>query len=102
MTLLISTPSYSWYALLLLALVSMSGRIEWLVLCITPTIGMLGANHVSHPTFLRTCCYGLGLLAALVGTGLRQRRKVSNALHGVVATGASPPVEAGSVTNHPQ
>lgn len=102
LTLLIGTPSYSWYALLLLALVSMSGRIEWLVLCISPTIGMLGADHVSHPTLLRTCCYGLGLLAALVGTGLRQRRKVSNALHGVVATGASPPVEAGSVTDHPQ
>jgi alpha-1,2-mannosyltransferase len=77
-TLLVSTPSYSWYTLLLLALVVMSGRWEWFVLCFSPTVGLLEANHVHDPTLVRTASYAVGLLAALLGYLIRTRGGARN------------------------
>lgn len=74
-TLLVATPSYSWYTLLLLALVVLSGRWEWFVLCLAPTVSMLETAHVRNSTALGTACYAAGLLVALTGGLLRNNYK---------------------------
>jgi alpha-1,2-mannosyltransferase len=84
----VTTPSYSWYALLLLALIAMSNRPEWLLLAVLPTIAMLWADHVGtgpglgSSTGFRTACYALGLACGLAGSWWRAHkphRRVVNA-----------------------
>jgi hypothetical protein len=71
--LLVATPSYSWYAVSLLVLVAMTGRIEWLPLVIAPTIANLGASHFGNGLNYRTSCYAVALLAVLTGSAVRWR-----------------------------
>jgi alpha-1,2-mannosyltransferase len=55
------TPSYGWYTGLLLALVVLSGALEWAALCFAATFAFL--VHTDHDVLI----YGLGaLLAALI------------------------------------
>ncbi|HEX4726975.1 MAG TPA: glycosyltransferase 87 family protein, partial [Jatrophihabitans sp.] len=69
--LLVATPTYSWYAVSLLALVAMTGRVEWLPLVIAPTIADLGASGHSDPAAYRTDWYLAALVAVLVGASVR-------------------------------
>jgi alpha-1,2-mannosyltransferase len=71
--LLVATPSYSWYAVLLLVLVAMTGHVEWLPLVIAPTIASLGAHLFGNGVDYRTSCYAVGLVAAVAGELLRAR-----------------------------
>ncbi len=72
--LLITTPGYAWYALLLLALVAMTGRVEWLVLVLAMTVAMLAGPEVGrHGTALRTAGFLVAGLGALLGSAVRRR-----------------------------
>ncbi len=75
--LLVTTPTYSWYVILLLALIAMTGRVEWFPLVIGPGIAALGVSHFSvHETVpYRTACYGAALVGVLVWTAVRQRAR---------------------------
>ncbi|MGI8666678.1 MAG: glycosyltransferase 87 family protein [Jatrophihabitans sp.] len=68
---LVATPSYSWYAVSLLVLVAMTGRLEWLPLVVAPTFANLGAHYFGNGVDYRTSCYGVALLAALGGWLIR-------------------------------
>jgi hypothetical protein len=74
--LLVTTPSYSWYALLLLALVAMTARWEWLALAVLPTLAMLWADSFDHSATFRTWCYLGGLAAAAIGAVVRHRARI--------------------------
>lgn len=71
---LLLTPGYSWYALLLVALVALDGRWEWL------TVAAAGAAaYVTTPAApdfpVPTTAYGLAAGAVLAGWAFRRRRK---------------------------
>jgi hypothetical protein len=72
-TLLVTTPSYAWYALLLLGLIAMTGRVEWLPLVGLTTVAMLAAPLWGNGIGMRTLCYGAGLAAVLFGAKYRRR-----------------------------
>ncbi|MFE3991971.1 glycosyltransferase 87 family protein [Streptomyces goshikiensis] len=71
------TPGYSWYALLLIALVALDGRWEWL------GIALAGAAvYVLGPTFgyqsaLSNIAYGAAVVLVLTVTLLRRRTRLS-------------------------
>jgi len=65
--LLVSTPSYSWYAVELLVLVAMTGRLEWLPLVVAPTVANLGASSFGDGVAYRTSCYAVALAWVLAG-----------------------------------
>lgn len=71
--LLVATPTYSWYAVSLLVLVAMTGRIEWLPLVIAPTIANLGSSGRADPVAYRTDWYLIALALLLVGSLVRWR-----------------------------
>ncbi|HEU5271991.1 MAG TPA: hypothetical protein VFU36_18865, partial [Jatrophihabitans sp.] len=71
--LLVATPSYSWYAVELLVLVALTGRLEWLPLVFAPTVANLGAPSFGNGVAFRTSCYAVALAAVLIGALLRHR-----------------------------
>jgi hypothetical protein len=70
--LLVATPSYSWYAVELLVLVAMTGRLEWLPLVFAPTVANLGAPSFGNGVAFRTSCYAAALAVVLVGSWRRR------------------------------
>lgn len=68
---LLLTPGYSWYALLLVALVSLDGRWEWL------TVALAGAAaYLAGPVIGVACVTGAyGAAALMVGAGWWARRR---------------------------
>lgn len=76
--LLVVTPDYAWYGALLLALVAMSGSIQWLPVAIAPTISYLHfrafgqAFPDSHATYLMAAL-------AVLALWLLGRRRISSA-----------------------
>ncbi|MGI8879895.1 MAG: glycosyltransferase 87 family protein [Jatrophihabitans sp.] len=72
MAFLLTTPNYSWYSVLLLVLVAMTGRIEWFPIVVAATLNTLGAPHFSDGLAYRTTCYALGLLGLLVVLAVRR------------------------------
>lgn len=75
---LLLTPGYSWYALLLVALVALDGRWEWL--CVA-TAG--AATYVTGRVFddrytLGTTAYAMAAAAVLAGWALRRSRPIRN------------------------
>jgi Glycosyltransferase family 87 len=65
-TFLVTTPNYGWYAVLLLALAAMSGRLEWLPLAFAASVNTLGARHFTDGMTYRTWCYAVGLAGVLI------------------------------------
>jgi hypothetical protein len=73
--LLVTTPAYPWYAILLVLLVSLGGRAELLVVA---AAGYLAAYpHELHlaPTTARRIAYGLALLAVVAVAAVRSRTR---------------------------
>lgn len=70
---LLMTPGYSWYALLLVALVALDGRWEWLTVAMAGAVVYLAGRTVPDPAILDTGSYGLAAMAALAGTIMRAR-----------------------------
>ncbi|MEV0344776.1 hypothetical protein AB0H88_03365 [Nonomuraea sp. NPDC050680] len=64
--LLLLTPAYSWYALLVVALAAMDGRWEWL--------GVALAGAVTYQFGPSTLAYALATVAVVAGWAVRQRR----------------------------
>ncbi|MEP6853756.1 MAG: glycosyltransferase 87 family protein [bacterium] len=79
--LLVTTPGYAWYALLLLALVSMTARLEWLPLVLAMTVAMLAGPEVGrHGGALRTACFTAAALAVPVVHVLLRRRRAGSVI----------------------
>ncbi|MFE6686260.1 glycosyltransferase 87 family protein [Streptomyces sp. NPDC057743] len=69
-TLLLLSPNYPWYSLLVVALVALDGRWEWLTLTLAGTALYLAGRLL--PGFpLQACAYGAAGLAVIVGASLR-------------------------------
>lgn len=67
------TPGYSWYALLLVALVALDGRWEWLGIAVAgPAVYVTGQVFGSREAVSATA-YGLAVLLVLVVTAVRRR-----------------------------
>ncbi|MFD7909598.1 glycosyltransferase 87 family protein [Streptomyces sp. NPDC059752] len=68
------TPGYSWYALLLIALVALDGRWEWLGLALAGAAVYLLAPVFGHRPALGASAYGAAVLVILLAAVLRRRR----------------------------
>jgi hypothetical protein len=78
--LLATTPVYPWYAITLVALVALDGRVEWLAVAGALTTARIwpeltGGQHPSLPAG-----YGLGLAVVLTATAIRHRRRAPEPL----------------------
>jgi hypothetical protein len=69
---LVSTPSYGWYALLLLALIAMSGAVEWLPVALVPGFFYLIDSDFQLGAAFGSALYGGAGLAALLWFALRR------------------------------
>ncbi len=65
---LLMTPGYAWYALLLVALVALDGRWEWLGVAVAGAAAYLLTAH-----FADTCAYAYGAAAVLAAAGAAGR-----------------------------
>ena len=72
--LLITSPAYSWYALLVAALVALDGRWEWLSVPAAGAVLYLGG--APRGVDLQSLSYGIAMLAVLAGAALRVRPRV--------------------------
>lgn len=72
--LLVSTPGYAWYTMLLAALAALSGRAEWLAVCVAGYISQYAANLHLPATAARQLGYGLAALTVLAVFAIRGRR----------------------------
>ncbi|MEU9856189.1 glycosyltransferase family 87 protein [Streptomyces sp. NPDC047974] len=68
---LLLTPGYSWYALLLVALVALDGRWEWLGVALAGATAYLAAPLVGHGA--ATAAYGIAAAAVCAGWWTRRR-----------------------------
>lgn len=68
----VSTPSYGWYALLVLALAVLSGAVEWLPMALVPGFYYLIDSDFHLGAGFGTALYGGALAATLALLGLRR------------------------------
>jgi MFS family permease len=73
--LLVATPSYSWYAMLLVLLVALGGRPEWLVVALAAQLAQDANNLHLTPTMAQRLGYGTALAVVLLGALIRQRAR---------------------------
>jgi hypothetical protein len=69
--LLLTSPAYSWYALLVVALVALDGRWEWLTVPAAGATLYIGGSLWHVP--LQSLTYGAAALAVLTGAAVRAR-----------------------------
>ncbi|MFF4528861.1 glycosyltransferase 87 family protein [Streptomyces sp. NPDC001407] len=69
---LLLTPGYSWYALLLIGLVALDGRWEWLGVAVAGAAKYIGGRAVGDPDLLGTVAYAVAALAVTGGWALRR------------------------------
>ncbi len=74
-TLFVTTPPFPWYAILLVALVGLDGRVEWLALALAVYVSTLGQGFGIDRDDAVRLGYGLALLAVLAGAALRRDRR---------------------------
>ncbi|GIH05225.1 hypothetical protein Rhe02_32920 [Rhizocola hellebori] len=60
--LLVSTPAYSWYAILLVVMVALSGRVEWLAVALAGYVAQYSSNLHLHGTHAQQVGYGVAAL----------------------------------------
>lgn len=83
-TLLVATPAYGWYAGLLLALVAMSGALEWLPVALAPTLIYLvhqqlgGTADIARPGYLAAALLTAVLYLLLRTDSLRRCRQFAS------------------------
>jgi Glycosyltransferase family 87 len=75
--LLVATPSYSWYAMLLVLLVALGGRPEWLAVAVAGQLAQHATNLDLDPTLAQRIGYGVALAVVIVGTLYRARARPS-------------------------
>ncbi|WP_446697147.1 glycosyltransferase 87 family protein [Streptomyces coeruleoprunus] len=71
---LLLTPGYSWYALLLVALVALDGRWEWLLVAVAGAARYVTARAFDDRELVGTTVYAIAAAAVLAGWALRRRR----------------------------
>ncbi|TQK50837.1 uncharacterized protein DUF2029 [Streptomyces sp. SLBN-118] len=71
---LLLTPGYSWYALLLVALVALDGRWEWLAVAVAGAAKYVTVRMDADPDSLGTWVYAAAAAVVLGGCVLRRRR----------------------------
>ncbi|WP_229922612.1 glycosyltransferase 87 family protein [Streptomyces morookaense] len=79
---LLLTPGYSWYALLLVVLVALDGRWEWLGVAVAGAAKYVGGRAVGDPNLLGTVAYGV---AAGVVVAMWLVRRFPRRVRGVTA-----------------
>jgi Glycosyltransferase family 87 len=72
-TFLVSTPAYGWYAALLVALVVMSGRLEWIAVAVAPSVVYLVRGDLWHGKWPSALVYLVAALLTLSGWRWRIR-----------------------------
>jgi Glycosyltransferase family 87 len=72
--LLVSTPDYPWYALLLVGLVGLGARIEWLAIAAAGYVVQWAPELHLDRTLAQRLSYGLAGLVVLAGWAWRRRR----------------------------
>ncbi|MGI5404052.1 glycosyltransferase 87 family protein [Streptomyces sp. CA-135486] len=72
---LLLTPGYSWYALLLVALVALDGRWEWLAVAVAGAAKYVGVYMGVKPDGLGTTVYAVAAGAVLAGRVLRRQAR---------------------------
>ncbi|MEU5429890.1 glycosyltransferase 87 family protein [Streptomyces olivoreticuli] len=70
---LLLTPGYSWYALLLVGLVALDGRWEWLGVAMAGAAKYIGGRAAPDPNLLGTTAYAVAALMVAGGWALRRR-----------------------------
>ncbi|MET9148039.1 hypothetical protein [Streptomyces sp. SAT1] len=70
--LLLFSPAYPWYSLLVVAFVALDGRAEWLTVTVAGTVLYL-AGGLSQHFPLQACAYGAAATAVGIGACLRAR-----------------------------
>jgi len=95
--LLVATPSYPWYALLLIPLAALGGRWEWLTVAAAPAAtylaGPLVASDADSALLIAQLSYGVAALVVLTAAAVRlwlSARSAARCAPGVVATGEVP------------
>lgn len=71
----VTTPSYGWYAGLLLALIALSGRLAGLPIALAPGLWYLLRNDVDAPTWIGRGVFAAALALTLVGSVGRAGRE---------------------------
>ncbi len=72
-TLLLTSPAYSWYALLVVALVALDGRWEWLAVPAAGAVLYIGGEPWGNHAYLQSLSYGAAALTVLAGAAARTR-----------------------------
>lgn len=72
---LLLTPGYSWYALLLVALVALDGRWEWLTVAAAGAAKYVTAQSGGDGDVIGTTAYAVAACAVLAGCAVRHRRR---------------------------
>lgn len=78
--LLVSTPGYSWYAMLLVVLVALSGRAEWLAVAVAGYVAQYSANLHLSGTLAQQIGYSAAAMVVLTVFALRKIRRPMTAL----------------------
>ncbi|MFE9727926.1 glycosyltransferase 87 family protein [Streptomyces sp. NPDC005794] len=71
---LLLTPGYSWYALLLVALIALDGRWEWLTVAAAGAAKYVTGRAFAEPDDVGTTAYAVAAAAVLIGWGVRRSR----------------------------
>jgi Glycosyltransferase family 87 len=90
--LMVTTPVYSWYALMLLALVALSGRVEWLPMVLGAGLSMVGALLVTDGVQMHRVVYSIAAVTTgilLLGTAWWARRAAGPASSAAPSSAAS-------------
>ncbi|WP_432816285.1 glycosyltransferase family 87 protein [Streptomyces vilmorinianum] len=94
---LLLTPGYSWYALLLVALVALDGRWEWLLVAVAGAAKYVTSRAFDDPNMVGTVVYAVAAAAVVAGALLRHRARGSGPVDGgdpsrrTPAPGSPPP-----------
>ncbi|MFD7612614.1 glycosyltransferase 87 family protein [Streptomyces sp. NPDC059828] len=72
---LLLTPSYSWYALLLVALVALDGRWEWLAVALAGAVKYVMGQWDGSGFVISATAYGIAACVVLAGAVLRERAR---------------------------
>ncbi|WP_067022652.1 glycosyltransferase 87 family protein [Streptomyces dysideae] len=77
--LLLTSPAYSWYALLVVALVALDGRWEWLAVPAAGAVLYIGGEPWGGHVSLQSLSYGTAALAVLTGAAVRTAWRADSA-----------------------
>ncbi|WP_406349174.1 glycosyltransferase 87 family protein [Streptomyces sp. NBC_00144] len=75
---LLLTPSYSWYALLLIPLVALDGRWEWLAIAAAGAAAYVTSHAFADPATASTTAYAIAAAAVLTGCALRRQTRATS------------------------